>query len=67
MFNSSYPIKLLVSAVALASAISAPAAMAGMHSSPDKQAAQESPMMATESKQTIVDIASYSSRKTRPS
>ena len=57
MFNSSYPIKLLVSAVALASAISAPAAIAGMHSSPDKQAAQESPMMATESQQTIVDIA----------
>ena len=57
MFNFSSRTKLLVGVLTVASVISGTAAMAGMHSSPDKQAAQESQTTATASKQTIVDIA----------
>jgi uncharacterized surface protein with fasciclin (FAS1) repeats len=56
MFNFSRT-QLLVSAVALATAIAGPAVMAGMPSSADKQAAEASETMAAESQQTIVDIA----------
>jgi uncharacterized surface protein with fasciclin (FAS1) repeats len=59
MFNFSYRTKLLVSAVTLASAtfVSGSAVMAGMYSPTDKQAAEPSETVVSESQQTIVDIA----------
>jgi uncharacterized surface protein with fasciclin (FAS1) repeats len=58
MFNSSYPVKLLVSALTLASTVLGSAVMAGKPYYPNKnQAAEQSQTVAAESQQTIVDIA----------
>jgi uncharacterized surface protein with fasciclin (FAS1) repeats len=57
MLKLSSQTKLLASTVALFGVISAPAAMAGSYSSSDKQSAQESQVIAAESKETVVDIA----------
>ncbi len=57
MLISSKSIKLLVTSLTLATAISAPAVMAGMGNYSDKQAAEQSSTVATETQQTIVDIA----------
>jgi uncharacterized surface protein with fasciclin (FAS1) repeats len=58
MFKSSYRTQLLVTALTLVSAISGPAVMAGMPSSPEKQAAEASETVTTETEPTIVEIAS---------
>ena len=57
MLISSKSIKLLVTSLTLATAISAPAVIAGMDNHSDKKAAEESSTVATETQQTIVDIA----------
>ena len=58
MFQSSQSIKLLVTSLTIAAGtISAPIVMAGMNDYSDKQAAEESLTVSTETQQTIVDIA----------
>lgn len=58
MFNSSQSLKLLVSSLTLVTTISGTAVMAGMKDATDNQAIEKEQVVAAESEQNIVDIAS---------